>query len=72
MAMAVPFLVGASFAIDMSVGSLVVFLWHKFDRKRESLMVPAVAFGLICGDELWILPSSLFALAKIMPRKGIT
>ncbi|KAF5472517.1 hypothetical protein F2P56_009230, partial [Juglans regia] len=29
MAMAVPFLVGAYFAIDMCVGSLIVFAWHK-------------------------------------------
>ncbi|XP_020263623.1 probable metal-nicotianamine transporter YSL9 isoform X2 [Asparagus officinalis] len=67
MAMAVPFLVGASFAIDMCVGSLIVFTWHKIDRERASLMIPAVASGLICGDGLWILPSSLLALAKISP-----
>ncbi|RRT38596.1 hypothetical protein B296_00038023, partial [Ensete ventricosum] len=45
MAMAVPFLVGASFAIDMCVGSLVVFAWHKLNRKKAALMVPAVASG---------------------------
>ncbi|RWW59848.1 hypothetical protein BHE74_00033194 [Ensete ventricosum] len=67
MAMAVPFLVGASFAIDMCVGSLVVFAWHKLNRKKAALMVPAVASGLICGDGLWILPSSLLALAKVNP-----
>lgn len=67
MAMAVPFLVGAYFAIDMCVGSLVVFLWHKLDRPGASLMIPAVASGLICGDGLWILPSSILALAKIGP-----
>nr|BAH98158.1 yellow stripe 1-like [Tulipa gesneriana] len=68
MAMAVPFLVGASFAIDMCVGSLIVFARHKMDKLKASLMVPAVASGLICGDGLWILPSSLLlALAKINP-----
>ncbi|KAL3846106.1 hypothetical protein ACJIZ3_003509 [Penstemon smallii] len=67
MAMAVPFLVGASFAIDMCVGSLVVYVWHKVNAKKASLMVPAVASGLICGDGLWILPSSILALAKINP-----
>ncbi|CAN1192345.1 Metal-nicotianamine transporter YSL3 [Linum perenne] len=72
MAMAVPFLVGAYFAIDMCVGSLVVYLWHKFNDRRASLMVPAVASGLICGDGLWILPSSLLALAKIKLPEGIT
>jgi OPT family oligopeptide transporter len=67
MAMAVPFLVGASFAIDMCAGSLVVFLWHKLDGKKAALLIPAVASGLICGDGIWIFPSSLLALAKIKP-----
>ncbi|KAI8008028.1 Metal-nicotianamine transporter YSL3 [Camellia lanceoleosa] len=67
MAMAVPFLVGAYFAIDMCVGSLVVFAWHKLNGRKAGLMVPAVASGLICGDGLWILPSSILALAKIHP-----
>ncbi|XP_050253373.1 metal-nicotianamine transporter YSL3 [Quercus robur] len=67
MAMAVPFLVGAYFAIDMCVGSLIVFVWHKLNSKEASLMVPAVASGLICGDGLWILPASILALAKINP-----
>ncbi|XVE64462.1 hypothetical protein DITRI_Ditri07aG0102600 [Diplodiscus trichospermus] len=64
MAMAVPFLVGAYFAIDMCVGSLVVFVWHKLNGKKAGLMVPAVASGLICGDGLWLLPSSILALFK--------
>ncbi|KAL7183519.1 hypothetical protein ACSBR2_025839 [Camellia fascicularis] len=67
MAMAVPFLVGAYFAIDMCVGSLVVFAWAKVNGRKAGLMVPAVASGLICGDGLWILPSSILALAKIHP-----
>ncbi|WCJ32452.1 YELLOW STRIPE like 3 [Euphorbia peplus] len=67
MAMAVPFLVGAYFAIDMCVGSLIVFVWHKLNNKKAGLMVPAVASGLICGDGLWILPSSILALFKISP-----
>ncbi|KAL7254364.1 hypothetical protein ACSBR1_008709 [Camellia fascicularis] len=67
MAMAVPFLVGAYFAIDMCVGSLIVFVWHKLNNDKAGLMVPAIASGLICGDGLWILPSSILALAKIHP-----
>lgn len=67
MAMAVPFLVGASFAIDMCIGSFVVYVWHKVNSKKAGLMVPAVASGLICGDGLWILPSCILALAKINP-----
>lgn len=67
MAMAVPFLVGAYFAIDMCVGSLIVFVWHKVNSRKAGLMVPAVASGLICGDGLWILPASVLALVKIAP-----
>ncbi|KAH9780276.1 metal-nicotianamine transporter YSL3 [Citrus sinensis] len=67
MAMAVPFLVGAYFAIDMCLGSLVVFAWHKLNSKNADLMIPAVASGLICGDGLWILPSSILALANVRP-----
>lgn len=67
MAMAVPFLVGGYFAIDMCVGSLVVFAWHMLNKKEAGLMVPAVASGLICGDGLWILPSSILALLKVRP-----
>ncbi|KAA0050540.1 metal-nicotianamine transporter YSL3 isoform X1 [Cucumis melo var. makuwa] len=67
MAMAVPFLVGAYFAIDMCVGSLIVFVWHYLNRQRAELMIPAVASGLICGEGLWILPSSILALAKVHP-----
>lgn len=67
MAMAVPFLVGAYFAIDMCVGSLIVFAWHKINGNQASLLIPAVASGLICGDGLWILPSSILALAKVRP-----
>lgn len=67
MVMALPFLVGAYFAIDMCVGSLVVYLWHKRNPKKAELMIPAVASGLICGEGLWTLPASILALAKIHP-----
>ncbi|KAK4362879.1 hypothetical protein RND71_018120 [Anisodus tanguticus] len=67
MAMAVPFLVGASFAIDMAAGSLVVYAWHKINSKKADLMVPAVASGLICGDGIWILPSALLAMLRVRP-----
>ncbi|KAE8719704.1 Metal-nicotianamine transporter YSL2 [Hibiscus syriacus] len=67
MVMAVPFLVGAYFAIDVCVGSLVVFAWHRLNGKKAGLMVPAVASGLICGNGLWLLPSSILALLKVRP-----
>ncbi|MED6137094.1 Metal-nicotianamine transporter ysl3 [Stylosanthes scabra] len=67
MAMAVPFLVGGYFAIDMCVGSLVVYAWHKLKSEEASVMVPAVGSGLICGDGLWLLPSSILALFGVHP-----
>uniref|UniRef100_A0A453P6Q5 Uncharacterized protein n=2 Tax=Aegilops tauschii subsp. strangulata TaxID=200361 RepID=A0A453P6Q5_AEGTS len=67
MAMAVPFLVGGSFAIDMCIGSLIVFAWTKINKKEAGFMVPAVASALICGDGIWTFPASLLALAKIKP-----
>ncbi|XP_020675862.1 probable metal-nicotianamine transporter YSL9 isoform X1 [Dendrobium catenatum] len=67
MAMAVPFLVGANFAIDMFIGTVIVFVWHKLNNQKATLMIPAVASGLICGDGVWVLPSCLLALLKIKP-----
>jgi hypothetical protein len=67
MAMVVPFLVGGYFAIDMCMGSLIVFAWHVLNKNDAGLMVLAVASGLICGDGLWILPSSILALLKVRP-----
>ncbi|XP_011011616.1 PREDICTED: metal-nicotianamine transporter YSL1-like [Populus euphratica] len=65
--MAVPFVIGASFAIDMCVGSLIVFVWHKRNTSKAEFMIPAVASGLICGEGLWTLPAAILALAKIKP-----
>lgn len=67
MVMGVPFLIGASFAIDMSIGSLIVLIWHKRDTKKAEFMVPAVASGLICGEGLWTLPEAVLALAQVKP-----
>lgn len=68
MAMAVPFLVGAYFAIDMCLGSFVVLVVQRlYSKRRAESMVPAVASGLICGEGLWILPASVLALAGVNP-----
>ncbi|KAF2552857.1 hypothetical protein F2Q68_00037375 [Brassica cretica] len=66
-AMAVPFLVGAYFAIDMCVGTLIVFVCEKMNRKNAEVMVPAVASGLICGEGLWTLPAAVLALSGVKP-----
>lgn len=67
MAMAIPFYLGSYFAIDMCVGSLVLFVWQRLDKAKADAFGPAVASGLICGDGIWTLPSSLLALAGVKP-----
>jgi len=67
MAMAIPFYLGGYFAIDMCVGTVIVFVWQKINRKDADVMVPAVAAGLLCGDGIWTLPASFLALAKVNP-----
>ncbi|KAJ0968959.1 hypothetical protein J5N97_021836 [Dioscorea zingiberensis] len=57
MAMAIPFYLGPYFAIDMCVGSLILFIWSFIDN----------ASGLICGDGMWVLPQSILALAGVKP-----
>ncbi|GER34780.1 YELLOW STRIPE like 7, partial [Striga asiatica] len=67
MAMAIPFYLGGYFAIDMCVGSLILFVWEKMDKAKADAFGPAVASGLICGDGIWTLPSSILALAGVNP-----
>ncbi|CAN1832016.1 Probable metal-nicotianamine transporter YSL7 [Linum perenne] len=67
MAMAIPFYLGGYFAIDMCVGSLILFVWGKVNKEKADAFGPAVASGLICGDGIWTLPSSVLALAGVNP-----
>ncbi|XP_059643702.1 probable metal-nicotianamine transporter YSL7 [Cornus florida] len=67
MAMAIPFYIGSYFTIDMCVGSLILFVWQKINKAKADAFAPAVASGLICGDGVWTLPSSILALAGVNP-----
>ncbi|KAK9115589.1 hypothetical protein Sjap_014536 [Stephania japonica] len=67
MAMAIPFYLGSYFAIDMCVGSVILFVWQKLNKAKADAFGPAVASGLICGDGIWTLPSSILALAGVKP-----
>ncbi|XP_065850884.1 probable metal-nicotianamine transporter YSL7 [Euphorbia lathyris] len=67
MAMAIPFYLGGYFAIDMCVGSLILFIWKKVNKTKADAYGAAVASGLICGDGIWTLPSSILALAGVHP-----
>jgi uncharacterized oligopeptide transporter (OPT) family protein len=67
MAMAIPFYLGPYFAIDMCVGSLILFIWEKVNKAKADAFAPAVASGLICGDGIWTLPASILALFGVKP-----
>ncbi|XP_043695676.1 probable metal-nicotianamine transporter YSL7 [Telopea speciosissima] len=67
MAMAIPFYLGSYFAIDMFVGTVIIFVWQKLNKAKADTFGPAVASGLICGDGIWTLPSSVLAMAKVNP-----
>ncbi|KAK6780778.1 hypothetical protein RDI58_022962 [Solanum bulbocastanum] len=63
MCMAIPFYLGGYFAIDMCLGSLILFGWQMYNKQKAKDFGPAVASGLICGDSLWGIPASVLALA---------
>ncbi|XP_061337222.1 probable metal-nicotianamine transporter YSL14 [Gastrolobium bilobum] len=67
MAMAIPFYIRLYFAIDMCVGSLILYVWEKINKAKADAFGPVVASGLICGDGIWTLPASVLALAGVKP-----
>ncbi|KAK7854327.1 protein transport protein sec61 subunit alpha, partial [Quercus suber] len=40
---------------------------HMYEMAKADALAPAVASGLICGDGIWTLPASIFALAGVKP-----
>ncbi|KAK7407777.1 hypothetical protein VNO78_09852 [Psophocarpus tetragonolobus] len=67
MALAIPFYLGGYFAIDMCIGSLILFLWEKKNKQKSKDYAPALASGLICGDSLWSVPAAILSLAGASP-----
>ncbi|KAK3004270.1 hypothetical protein RJ639_019142 [Escallonia herrerae] len=65
MCMAIPFYLGGYFAIDMCVGSLILYIWELRNKKEAEEFGPAVASGLICGDSLWGVPAAILSLAGV-------
>jgi len=59
---AIAFVVPARMPIDMFLGSLVMYLWRRADSGKALTFSAAVASGLICGDGLGNLLSSMVAL----------
>ncbi|KAJ4814738.1 YELLOW STRIPE like 4 [Rhynchospora pubera] len=67
MAMAVPFYIGAYFAIDMFVGTAILFVWERLNKKEADEYAGAVASGLICDDGIWTVPSAILSIFRIDP-----
>lgn len=67
MAMAIPFYIGAYFAVDMFVGTVILFVWERINRKESEDLAGAVASGLICGDGIWTVPSAILSIFRINP-----
>ncbi|VFQ98703.1 unnamed protein product [Cuscuta campestris] len=65
MCMAIPFYLGGYFAIDMCVGSLILFFWRKANAQKSKDFGPAVASGLVCGESLWGIPAAVLALLGV-------
>ena len=64
MAMALPFYIGSYFAIDMCIGSVIVYTYKRVNPRVADLYIPAIASGLMCGDGIWTLVSAILALVK--------
>ena len=45
MAMAIPFIVGANLAIDMSIGALTLYVWQRVNRVKADTYGAATASG---------------------------
>ncbi|KAL3502237.1 hypothetical protein ACH5RR_036686 [Cinchona calisaya] len=65
MCIAIPFYLGGYFAIDMCLGSLILFIWEWKKKQQAKDFAPAVASGLICGESLWSVPAAILALAGV-------
>ncbi|KAI3784624.1 hypothetical protein L1987_43726 [Smallanthus sonchifolius] len=67
MAMSIPLYIGAYFAIDMFVGTIILFVWERVNKKDSEDYAGAVASGLICGDGIWTIPSAILSIFRIDP-----
>ncbi|XP_011623458.1 probable metal-nicotianamine transporter YSL6 isoform X1 [Amborella trichopoda] len=67
MVMGIPFYIGAYFAIDMFVGTVILYVWERINEEEAEAYAGAVASGLICGDGIWSIPSAVLSIFKINP-----
>jgi uncharacterized oligopeptide transporter (OPT) family protein len=67
MAIGIPFYLGAYLAVDMCVGSAANLIWAYVDPKGHAELSMAVAAGMLVGDGVWTVPSSLLVMANVRP-----
>ncbi|CAI9299045.1 unnamed protein product [Lactuca saligna] len=60
MAMAIPFYIRGHLAIDMCVGSLILYIWSRFNKAKEVAFGLQWLRGLICGNGIWSLDTAEF------------
>ena len=65
MQLGIPAFIGAYFAVDMSIGAVILGIWQYVDPAEALLFAPIVASALIAGDGVWTVPSAILALAKV-------
>lgn len=54
-------------AINFWLGSVVMHIWEFINRASAEELGPTVGAGLLVGDGLWAIPSSLLAIAGKAP-----
>jgi hypothetical protein len=54
-------------ALDFWAGSLINHIWEYLDPESATELGPIVGAGLLVGDGIWAIPSSLIAIAGKAP-----
>lgn len=54
-------------AIDFWLGSVIMHIWEFINPAAAEQLGPTVGAGLLVGDGLWAIPSSLIAIAGRAP-----
>jgi hypothetical protein len=54
-------------AIDFWMGSIIMHIWEFFDKESAAELATTVGAGLLVGDGLWAIPSSILAIVQKVP-----
>lgn len=54
-------------AIDFWLGSVIMHVWEYFDKESAVELGSTVGAGLLVGDGLWAIPSSVIAILGSAP-----